>query len=184
MDRPLPHVRKTVRRPPKSVAASEQPEARSPVMPVAVGGRSPAHSAREVHRLYKIALGALLAKDGITVGNWYYLRVLWQRDGISQQELSNLVGVSSTTAVPAIDNMERTGLITRVQDPSDRRKFKIVLTKKGRALQKKLVPPAAQLLVRSLRGVQEAELDAFFNVIERIKTNLLAELKSPLDLLD
>jgi MarR family transcriptional regulator, organic hydroperoxide resistance regulator len=151
---------------------------------VEVGGRSPAHSAREVHRLYKIALQTLVAKKAVTVGNWYYLRVLWQRDGLSQQELSNLVGVSSTTAVPAIDNMERAGLISRVQDTADRRKFKIVLTKKGRALQKKLVPPADQLLRDSLRGVDDADLAAFFRVMAQIRANLLALLKAPLDIVD
>lgn len=151
---------------------------------IAIGGRSPAHSAREVHRLYKIALQTLVAKGAVTVGNWYYLRVLWQKDGLSQQELSNLVGVSSTTAVPAIDNMERAGLISRVQDAADRRKFKIVLTRKGRALQKKLVPPAEELLRKSLRGVADADLDAFFRVITQIKANLLAELKTPFDIVD
>jgi MarR family transcriptional regulator for hemolysin len=125
-----------------------------------------------------------LANETITVGNWYYLRILWQKDGISQQELSNLVGVSSTTAVPAIDNMERAGLIARIPDPTDRRKFKIVLTGKGRALQTKLVPPAEELLRRSVRDVSRHDLDAFFGVVERIKANLLAELKAPVDILD
>jgi MarR family transcriptional regulator for hemolysin len=126
----------------------------------------------------------MLANETVTVSNWYYLRALWQEDGISQQELSNLVGVSSTTAVPAIDNMERAGLIDRVPDPTDRRKFKIVLTGKGRALQTKLVPPAEELLRRSVRSISRRDLDVFFGVVERIKTNLLAELKAPLDILD
>jgi DNA-binding MarR family transcriptional regulator len=183
MDQPVSRKNTQSRRHSKS--RSETTAAVSQLLTsVSVGGRSPAYSAREIHRLYKIALASLLANDGITIGNWYYLRALWQQDGISQQELSTLVGVSSTTAVPAIDNMERAGLIARVPDPTDRRKFKVVLTTKGRALQEKLVPPAEELLRRSLRKVSKRDLEVFFCVVEQIKVNLLAELKAPLDMLD
>ena len=56
-----------------------------------------------------------IAAHGITRGQWYFLRVLWIEDGLSQRELSARVGMMEPTTVIALRSMEKAGLIRRVR---------------------------------------------------------------------
>jgi DNA-binding MarR family transcriptional regulator len=49
-------------------------------------------------------------------------------------ELSHIFGRAPSTLVPAIDGLEDKSLLTRGQDPSDRRRTPLSLTKQGRQL--------------------------------------------------
>jgi DNA-binding MarR family transcriptional regulator len=73
----------------------------------------------------------ILDEENITIAHWIYLRVLAERGELNQLELSKRVGMASTTAVPALDSMEKRGLLKRRRDPKDRRKYYVVLTEKG-----------------------------------------------------
>ncbi len=44
---------------------------------------------------------------GLKRGQWYFLRVLWTEDGLSQRELSARVGTMEPTTVIALRSMER-----------------------------------------------------------------------------
>ena len=47
---------------------------------------------RETHRAFTRSLQARIAPHGITIGMWFFLRALWEEDGISQRALSQRVG--------------------------------------------------------------------------------------------
>ena len=59
------------------------------------------------------------------------LRLLWQRDGLRQRELSRRIRLMAPTAVAALNDMELRGLITRVENTTDRRKINVFLTEHG-----------------------------------------------------
>ena len=80
-------------------------------------GRTVAWMARTVHRLYNVEAQKILDRKQVTLAHWYYLRVLAERGEMNQLELSKRVGIASTTAVPALDNMEKRGLLKRTRDP-------------------------------------------------------------------
>ena len=67
---------------------------------------------------------------------WYFLRVLWQQDGISQRELSQRVGMMEPTTASALNNMERKGFVRRLRNRTDRRVVNVFLTERGRALRR------------------------------------------------
>jgi MarR family transcriptional regulator, lower aerobic nicotinate degradation pathway regulator len=52
----------------------------------------------------------------------------------SQQSLAHSIGIDRTTMVSVVDRLERGGLVTRARDASDRRKYAIELTERGRTL--------------------------------------------------
>jgi MarR family transcriptional regulator for hemolysin len=111
----------------------------------------------------------------VTVCHWYYLRILSEFDGLNQRELSQKVGVHPNTAVPALDNMEKHGLVKRVRDANDRRRMCVHLTPKGRRLRDEMIPDVSAMVFRSIANVTPGELDTFFKVIKRIEDNLVAE---------
>ena len=138
-------------------------------------GRSIAWVIRDIHRLFTATLQPLVSREGVTVCHWYYLRILSEHDGLTQRELSEKVGVHPNTAVPALDNMEKHGLVTRVRDASDRRRMSVHLTPKGRRLRNEMIPDVKAMLHRSIAHLTPAELDTFFKVMNRIEQNLVAE---------
>jgi len=138
-------------------------------------GRSIAWLIRDIHRLYTATLEPLVSREGVTVCHWYYLRILSEHDGLTQRELSEKVGVHPNTAVPALDNMEKHGLVTRVRHASDRRRMCVHLTPKGRRLRNEMIPDVKAMLYRSIADLRPTELDAFFKVMNRIEQNLVAE---------
>jgi len=138
-------------------------------------GRSLAWVIRDIHRLFTATLQPLVSREGVTVCHWYYLRILSEHDGLTQRELSDKVGVHPNTAVPALDNMEKHGLVKRVRDVNDRRRMSVHLTPKGRRLRDEMIPDVQAMVYRSIAHLTPAELDTFFKVMNRITQNLVAE---------
>jgi MarR family transcriptional regulator for hemolysin len=138
-------------------------------------GRSIPWAIRDLNRLFAATLEPLVSRDGVTVCHWYYLRILSEFDGLNQRELSQKVGVHPNTAVPALDNMEKHGLVKRVRDANDRRRMCVHLTPKGRRLRDEMIPDVSAMVFRSIANVTPAELDTFFKVVKRIEDNLVAE---------
>src|SRR5688500_9458427 len=87
---------------------------------------------RDAHRAFQKVLERRIAPFGVSRGQWYFLRVLWQEDGLTQRELSDRVGTMEPTTVIALQSMERAGLISRVRRSDDRRKTRVFLTPAGR----------------------------------------------------
>jgi DNA-binding MarR family transcriptional regulator len=80
--------------------------------------------------------GKRLAPMGLTVRLCGVLNLLG--DGaISQQELGEQLGIDRTTIVELIDERERQGVVGRRRNAADRRSYALVLTPKGRAVQKR-----------------------------------------------
>lgn len=87
---------------------------------------------RMTSRAFTRAFQERIEQEGITIGMWYYLRALWEQDGLTQSELSQKVGTMDPSTGSALNKMERLGLIYRSNDTSDRRKRYIYLTEKAK----------------------------------------------------
>ena len=78
---------------------------------------------REANRYFSQFLQILVTRHGITTSQWYFLRVLWDQDGLTQAELSSRVGIMTPTTVIALNTLEKKGLIKRHRHPTDKRKL-------------------------------------------------------------
>ena len=131
-----------------------------------------AHKLRVVSRLVMRNLEERIARHGITQGMWFYLRVLWENDGISQKELSERTGVVGPSTVGAMTRMEAMGLIARRKDGADARVTRIHLTSRGRRLERTLLPIAIGVINDAVAGLPRAEIDRMKQLLDRIKANL------------
>src|SRR5271170_7005015 len=100
---------------------------------------------RDAHRAFERLLERRIAAYGVTRGQWYFLRVLWNADGLSQRELSARVGMMEPTTVIALRSMEGSGLIRRVRGDDDRRKVRVFLTAKAKRLRGTLLGVARRV---------------------------------------
>jgi DNA-binding MarR family transcriptional regulator len=135
-------------------------------------GRTVPWIARTVHRLYDARSQKILDEENIAIAYWYYLRVLAERGELNQLELSKRVGIASTTAVPALDNLEKRGLVQRVRDPKDRRKYYINLQAEGKRLVDKMLPEITNMISVSLSGISQKDMRIFWKVMHQIEKNL------------
>src|SRR6202521_2943304 len=101
-----------------------------------------AHLVKDATRSLVRALQMRLVEHGVSFGHWAFLRILWEKDGLTQRGLSEQAGVMEPTTFSALNAMEKLGLITRKQAHRNKKNVFVHLTRKGRLLKTKLVPLA------------------------------------------
>ena len=127
---------------------------------------------RDANRAFQRLLEKRIVAYGVTRGQWYFLRVLWSQDGLSQRELSARVGTMEPTTVIALRSMEKSGLIRRVRSRDDRRRSQVWLTAKAQRLRNELLSLARGITDQAERDITRADLAAFRSVIRRMTENL------------
>ena len=107
----------------------------------------------------------------ITPEQWAILLSLWEKDGITQQDLCNATFKDKPSMTRLIDNMERQHLVVRISDKRDRRTNLIHLTKTGRELEGKAFVIANQTLKEALQDVSLEDLKIAQEVLRKIFMN-------------
>lgn len=130
------------------------------------------YQVRELNRAIQRNLQARIAPHGATLGAWYFLRVLWEGDGLTQRELAARTGMQEPTAVIALRGMEAAGWIRREPSAEDRRKVAIHLTQAGRALREVLLPEAHAVLDAATAGMTAEERSVLLALLRRARVNL------------
>jgi MarR family transcriptional regulator, organic hydroperoxide resistance regulator len=135
-------------------------------------GGSLGYLVRDANRAFQRLLEKRIAPHGVTRGQWYFLRVLWEEDGLSQRELSVRVGMMEPTTVIALRSMEKAGLVRRSRSISDRRVTRVHLTAKARRLRSRLLQTSQGVNDQGAEGIDPADLIQFRRVIARMTKNL------------
>ena len=127
-------------------------------------------------RLAYLALRRLLQKDlaahGVTIGVWYYLWALREKDGLNQRELSERTGIKEANTTVVLRMMEREGLIRRARNPSDRRHFKIFITAKGRKLTDEIAHCGVRGNLTAMAEFSEQEVRQMQALLKRMIQNV------------
>mgnify|MGYP003343156251 CR=1 FL=1 len=135
-------------------------------------GGSLGYLVRDANRAFQRLVEKRIGPHGVTRGQWYFLRVLWEEDALSQRELSARVGMMEPTTVIALRGMEKAGLIRRARSPDDRRVTVVRITPKARRMREKLLKVARGINEQAAEGIDVAELDRFRALIARMTANL------------
>ena len=146
-----------------------KPPRRADILPPRL---SSGYLVRDAHRAFQRLLERRIATYGVTRGQWYFLRVLWIADGLSQRELSARVGMMEPTTAIALRSMERAQLIRRLRADDDRRKVRVFLTAKAKRLRHELLTIARGITADAEQGLAARDLDTFRRVIARMTANL------------
>jgi DNA-binding MarR family transcriptional regulator len=127
---------------------------------------------RDAHRAFQRLLERRIVAYGVTRGQWYFLRVLWNEDGLTQRELSARVGMMEPTTVIALRGMEKSGLIRRLRSRDDKRRSYVWLTPKAQRMRKQLLALARGITEEAQEGISRGDLLHFRRVIARMTANL------------
>ena len=110
-------------------------------------------AARGFNRSLQIRLNT----ENVTFGQWIFLRILWQEDGLSQRELSNRAHLTEPTAHTALVKMEELVYISRRNVEGNNRRIHAFLTPRGWDLREKLEPLAFEANEIALSGLTTDE---------------------------
>lgn len=109
---------------------------------------------------------------GVTVDQWIILKKLKESPGIYQSELAEVTFKDTPTLTRIIDLLCEKALVLRKTDPSDRRKFKIILTDGGLSKVNELSPKVASIRKKAWQNLQKEDFDHFKCVLDTIYNNL------------
>jgi len=91
---------------------------------------------------------------GITYPQYIALMVLWEKDEITVNEITQKLILNTNTVTPLLKRMEVQGLITRQRSRTDERKVIVKLTEKGKALEEK----AAEIPQKLIEGLATSKM--------------------------
>ncbi|WP_026204541.1 MarR family winged helix-turn-helix transcriptional regulator [Actinomycetospora chiangmaiensis] len=104
---------------------------------------------------------------------------LFRRDGLTQAELCVRLDIEQPTMANTLTRMQRDGLVARAPDPSDRRRSRILLTARARALEADLTHAARAGNTAALRGLDDEQVDEFMRVLGIMIDNLARQDHPP-----
>ncbi len=134
-----------------------------------------AHLVKDAARSFLRSLQARLAMENVTLGHWTFLRILWDKDGITQRELSYEAGVMEPTTVVALRAMEGLGYVTRERRGENRKSFYVFLTPLGRSLQLRLVPLAEEVNALAVFGLAPDHVTTTRRSLQLMLDNLASD---------
>jgi MarR family transcriptional regulator, organic hydroperoxide resistance regulator len=144
----------------------------------AVPGDRLAHLVKDATRALVRALQMRLVEHGVSFGHWAFLRILWERDGLTQRSLSEQAGVMEPTTFSALKAMEQMGYVARRQMPENRKNIYVFLTGKGRSLKGKLVPLAKDVNRIAVAGISPHDIARSREILIAIIENLARDEQS------
>jgi DNA-binding MarR family transcriptional regulator len=132
------------------------------------------YQVRATHRAFDRLLQRHLARHKLNNGFWYVLRVLWEKEGLTQRELAREVNLMESSMVLMLNAMQTAGLVRRDRDQQDKRVMRTYLTPKARALKRKLLPYAGEINAIAANGISAKDRALLLAVLSKMKHNLEA----------
>ncbi|MBE6588733.1 MAG: MarR family transcriptional regulator [Ruminococcaceae bacterium] len=105
------------------------------------------------------------------------MRELAHEDGVSQLQLTRLTHLKAPTVSVVLKRMEDEGLVMRVQDKTDQRMVRVLLTERGRAHNRRVFERLKTLDGRLMEGFDEEETKLLLGFLMRMRDNILPEEK-------
>jgi MarR family transcriptional regulator, organic hydroperoxide resistance regulator len=102
--------------------------------------------------------------------------LLWEKDGITQNQLSEKLGKDKTNIARMVSSLEKKGFIKRMSCRKDRRSLELYLTDRGRELGCQVLPVAEEFNEIVCNGISQAELKELERLLSKINANVQREL--------
>lgn len=116
-----------------------------------------------------------LNQEGITVSQLrvlVYISCKGKEGKVYQRDLEEDFGIRRSSVTSLLQNMEKSGILTRVSSSSDGRIKEIALTEKGRVLDERLKEYILVLEEEFLKGFSEEEKELLKDFLFRLGENL------------
>ena len=112
-----------------------------------------------------------ISEFSIGSGQIMFLIQLYKQDGISQEELSEILNIDKGATCRAIKKLEEEGFLIRVKDENDKRAYKLYLTEKSKNLEDKIKSVIYKWEKNLSKELSQEELDILTTLLKKICIN-------------
>ena len=153
-----------------------------PHIPTTAGGGPMSYAIFQLARAHRAYAATLLREMDLHPGQELLLMQLLDRDGQTQSELLESVGLDHSTVSKSLRRMQDAGLVIREPAAHDRRVMVVHLTDKGRAMREPIAAMWQALEETSARNLSEQQAESFvetaYAITEAISSRALPEEES------
>ena len=110
--------------------------------------------------------------DNIYYGQLHLLEYIVSHPECSQKDIADRFALSKATVTKSVKRMLKNGIITRVTNPEDERKFMLKATEKGEELEASFINVFKRVDELAFKNFSEEEIEQFNGYLERIMENL------------
>lgn len=116
-----------------------------------------------------------IKKYDITTAQWAALKVLSEKNNLTQAEVAEKLSADRATTGAIIDKLINKKLVCRYQCESDRRANRVCISEYGVELARKISYEAAKCNSEALQGFKDEEIEQLLNYLNRVNSNLSKE---------
>ncbi|MFB8776378.1 MarR family winged helix-turn-helix transcriptional regulator [Streptomyces broussonetiae] len=127
----------------------------------------PGHLARRLQQAHHL-LWTTMVSEETTSPQFAVLNVLAAEPGLDQRGVGERVGLDRSTIAEVISRLTRRGLLDKVRDPQDGRRFLLRLTEDGVRAHRKLAVRTARMNQVFLAPLSAEEQTVFLDLIRRV----------------
>ena len=109
-----------------------------------------------------------ISKFGIGSGQIMFLIELYKNDGISQEELSEILNIDKATTCRAIKKLEKEELLIKVKDENDKRAYKLYLTEKSKSIEDNIKNALNEWEKHISKELSQEEVNILINMLKKI----------------
>lgn len=126
-----------------------------------------------LHRQANVFFNKEFSKFEIGSGQYMFMIHLYRNDGISQEELSELINIDKGTTAKAIKKLESLGFISRSKDSSDKRINRIYLTEKALNIKDDFFQVLTNWEITLTNNLSAEEISQGLNTLNKLSQNVL-----------
>lgn len=123
-------------------------------------------------REHRNFVSSLLRPLGLFVGQDILLMHLMEKEGITQTDLIEQIGLDPSTLTKMLSRLEKTGLVTKKPGSSDRRVMEVYLTESGKSLKPHLEKMWQDLEKRTLGQFTAEEKGILYGMLKKMEGSL------------
>ncbi|MFJ6701644.1 MULTISPECIES: MarR family winged helix-turn-helix transcriptional regulator [unclassified Streptomyces] len=137
----------------------------------------PGHLARRLQQAHYLLWNTMVSEE-ITSPQFAVLNALVAEPGLDQRTVGERVGLDRSTIAEVVARLGRRGLLDKVRDPQDGRRFLLRLTGDGLRTHGRLALRTARMNQVFLAPLSAEEQARFFELIRRV-SDAAEELRDP-----
>lgn len=131
----------------------------------------------DVSRLRRSAFDRCLKPLNVTRSQWWVLAYLSRKDGMTQSQLAEELDLGKVAVGGLIDRLEKSGLVRREADSTDRRVNRVFLEPKSKQLIARMRKVNHKMNTQILAGLPDEQLENAALTLDAMKQNLLEYLQ-------
>ena len=128
-----------------------------------------------IYRHTQTYLSRELMDYSIGSGQFSFLMVLQNNEGVSQDHIAQALHIDKATTTRALKKLEKAGYISRQKDTADKRRYNVYLTEKGRDMYPVILKISAEWTDLLLEGISEEGKQQLFTMLTAVMNNATAE---------